>query len=104
MRMTSGWRMTQALADAFIARIGRPTKTSRIAGPCVENSPGNATNTQSYWRRSLLAMARRSHPNRSAFLTQRFGGTRQGGLGSLRDLHNLYWLRTRMKQAAPQAL
>jgi hypothetical protein len=76
---------------------------------------------------------------------ERFGGTRQGGLGLLRDLHDLYlmandvdiawtvinqaaqgardkelfttvtaidketatqilWLRTRMKQAAPQAL
>jgi hypothetical protein len=53
-----------------------------------------------------------------------FGGTRGGGLGLLRDLHDLYlmatecevtgtlvaqagqlrWLRTRMKQAAPQAL
>ena len=122
------------------ARATRPTSTTSRA-----SSRGSATRTPSGSSRSPSATARTRRTSPSGSTPSSSRGTRSGGLGLLRDLHDLYlmaaecdiawtlvgqaaqgpatttcsrsctsceeetatqlaWLRTRMKQAAPQAL
>jgi hypothetical protein len=132
------------LADAFLevgeghAEEADVMQTCRrLAAQCVRHAQALAPLAERYGEEAP-ADPERLH-------TELFGGTRQGGLGLLRDLHDLYlmacgcdmawtlvgqaaqgardrdlleavqgcegetaaqlaWLRTRMKQAAPQAL
>ena len=85
-------RSETELARAF-CEVAAGTATRSTSRICASASPESATDTPSSSRRSPRATARR-RPTSSSACTPSCSPARSGGLGLLRDLHDLYLMAT----------